>query len=82
MKEGLLWFDNDPKRALADKVKRAASCYQTKFHRKPTVCYVNLVDLNEPLESVGSVDLRPAKNVLRHHLWIGEEDPLRNAEAA
>ena len=82
MKEGLLWFDDDPKRDLSDKVKRAVDGYQAKFHRKPTVCYVNSADLNEQLETVGSVNLRTAKNVLRYHLWVGVEDKVRHAQTS
>ena len=79
MKEGLLWFDNDPKRSLSEKIKRAATRYQSKFSRKPTVCYLNHADYSGKLENVNGIMLRSAHNVLRHHLWIGvEEQKLRS----
>ena len=46
MKEGLLWYDNDPKRSLSVKVDQAVTRYRAKFGRKPTVCYLNEADLN------------------------------------
>ena len=45
MKEGLLWFDNDPQRKLAEKVSRAAARYQVKFGCRPTICYLNAGEL-------------------------------------
>lgn len=73
MKEGLLWFDSDPRRKLADKVSQAATRYQVRFGRRPTVCYLNEADLNGAGEVKG-IRLQAKSNVLRHHFWIGEED--------
>ena len=41
MVEGLLWFDADPKRDIADKVAVAADRYQVKFGRRSNLCYVH-----------------------------------------
>ncbi len=38
---GLLWFDDDPRRDLKQKVADAAKRYAEKFGRPPTVCYVH-----------------------------------------
>jgi hypothetical protein len=35
MREGLLWYDNDPKKGLPAKVAEAAQAYQRKFGRRP-----------------------------------------------
>jgi hypothetical protein len=51
VQEGLLWFDADPKRDLADKVARAADRYRFKFGRRPDLCYVHTSVLDN-----GSVD--------------------------
>jgi hypothetical protein len=37
MREGLLWYDNDPKKALTVKVAEAAQAYQRKFGQRPPV---------------------------------------------
>ena len=71
MREGLLWYDNDPARRLPDKVKRAATRYQARFGQKPTLCYVNLAEFDDKIEEVNGIQLRPVSNILRHHLWLG-----------
>lgn len=82
MKEGLLWFDKDPRRKLADKIRQAATRYQVKFGQKPTVCYLNAADLDGQIQEVNGIQLRTAANVLRHHFWIGVEQEPRLAKAA
>jgi hypothetical protein len=77
MQEGLLWFDADPKRDLAEKVARAAERYRRKFGRQPNLCYVNAHALDQGSLELGGVRLVPAANVLKHHFWIGEEDGPR-----
>jgi len=82
MQEGLLWFDADPKRSLAEKVKRAADRYRYKFGRRPNLCYINPATLGDgPVECHG-VRLVPATNVLKHHFWIGVEDSEKLSKAA
>jgi hypothetical protein len=76
MKEGLLWFDNNPRRKLVDKIDQAATRYQVKFGRKPTVCYLNVADLNGQSDEVTGIRLQAVPNVLRHHLWIGVDRKL------
>jgi hypothetical protein len=41
MREGLLWFDDDPRRRLKEKILQAAARYQRKFGAAPDVCYVS-----------------------------------------
>jgi len=73
MKEGLLWFDNDPQRKIADKIKQAAKRYQTRLHCKPTVCYVNAGEFDGKIDEVDGIHLKPAANIRPHYLWIGVE---------
>ena len=79
MEKGLLWFDDDPGRDLAQKVGRAARHYQRKFGRRPNVCYVHPALLSGKRRRVGRVQVTPLSSVLRHHFWIGEEDNSRRA---
>jgi hypothetical protein len=81
MKEGLLWFDNDPRRRLAEKVSQAATRYQVKFGQRPTICYVNEAELNGQEREVGGVKIQPVPDVLRHHFWVGVENETVVAEA-
>jgi hypothetical protein len=81
MQVGLLWFDNDPRRALSVKVTDAATRYREKFGSQPDTCYVNQTELNGPglVLAVPGNDKRklrvvPAFNILPSHFWVGEED--------
>jgi hypothetical protein len=82
MKEGLLWFDNDPRRKLVDKISQAATRYQVRFGRKPTVCYLNVADLNGQSDEIKGIRLQVGSNVQRHHFWIGVDDETVTAKAA
>ncbi len=82
MKEGLLWYDNDPKRSLSVKVDQAAARYRAKFGRKPTICYLNEIDLNGHADEVQGIRLQSKTNVLPHHLWVGEENDTQLVKAA
>lgn len=83
MEIGLLWYDNDPKRALEDKIGQAAQRYRDKYGRWPNTCYVHpqvMADragqernltcrLQNPKTMIRVIS---ASNVLLHHYWVGE----------
>ena len=75
MKTGLLWFDDDPRRELEDKVLRAAVHYEQKYGRMPNLCFVHPGAFNgngkRRVKKAGKVDIRPGRSVLRHHFWLG-----------
>ena len=70
---GMLWFDDDAKRSLGDKVARAVDYYKTKYGTVPTICFVNPATLKtkDAPDTAGGVQLRSARNVLVDHFWIG-----------
>jgi hypothetical protein len=82
MKTGLLWYDNDPMRELAEKVERAAAHYERKFGRPPDLCLVHpsLVDgkgkhsKSGAPASAGEVQIRPGRAVLPNHFWLGVDE--------
>ena len=75
MEIGMLWFDDDGKRTLDEKVTRAAEHYRTKYGAAPTVCFVNptMLPRNAP-ELAAGMQLRPARNIMVNHFWIGVGD--------
>lgn len=75
MKIGLLWFDNDSKRSLEEKVNAGAARYQEKFGTKPNACYVNPVMLEGKGVYVNGLKVMTADNVLPHHFFIGVQEP-------
>lgn len=82
MREGLLWFDNDPNRQLSDKISRAVTRYQTRFGRRPTTCYLNERDFDSRLARINGVQLKPVSDVRPNHFWLGVEQDSRAAKAA
>ncbi len=82
MREGLLWFDNDPQSKLTDKINRAAVRYQAKFGRRPTTCYVNAAEFNDQIQEINGIRLRAMTNILRHHFWIGVDNETMLPKAA
>jgi hypothetical protein len=74
---GWLWFDDDPKTSLEEKVSLASARFRQKFGRAPRVCYVSLTALGETQPAPGPVQVRGASNVLRgHFLFVVEEQPV------
>lgn len=69
---GMLWYDDDAKRKLEDKVSRAVAYYRTKYGTQPNVCFVNPAVLanGQATVTVG-VHVRPARTILPHHFWLG-----------
>ena len=70
MKVGMLWLDDDKKTTLEDKVLRAAAYYREKYGRAPNLCLVNKSTVEEA-QQVGQIHIRPVKNVLPNHFWVG-----------
>ena len=77
IKDGLLWFDDDPTRATGDKIARAAQRYRQKYGHSPDVCYVHPAHLKEGVLGMGlskEIKVLPAKSVLPHHFWMGMKE--------
>jgi hypothetical protein len=75
VKLGWLWFDNDPRTTLEEKVSRAAGRYAQKFGRKPRLCYVHQDALDQRQAFCGSLQLKSASNVQPgHFLFVVDEE--------
>lgn len=87
MKTGLLWYDDNPGRTLADKITAAANRYRQKTGKAANVCFVHPSALSDnsdgaPVKKVGEVEVRTRRTVLIHHFWVGrrvEVAPVRRA---
>ena len=73
MREGLLWFDDDPRKQLEEIVSSAAKHYKAKHGRSPNLCYVHssALDGNGQVHKAGKVEIRTGRSVLPNHFWIG-----------
>jgi hypothetical protein len=74
MKEGLLWYDDNPTTTLEEKAAQAAVRHLKKLGRLPNICYVHPSALNGRKTSrAGDIRIAPLATVLRHHFWLGRE---------
>jgi hypothetical protein len=80
MNIGMLWYDDDTKRQLSDKVARAAAHYRAKYGLTPTLCFVHPSMLPQGPETTAGVQVRPANLVMVNHFWIGVDDPAARPE--
>jgi hypothetical protein len=71
VKVGLLWFDDDPRRPLSEKIEEAAQRYREKFGVDPDTCYVNPATLGDGKVNGTRVRVVPATQILPHHLLLG-----------
>lgn len=74
MEIGMLWFDNDPKKSLTQKIIEAADYYRHKYGRVPNSARVNVKALDVAEFHVGIVTVKPLRCILPGHLWIGMEE--------
>ena len=70
MNVGMMWFDDDPKTTLVDKIERAAKYYRQKYGLNPNVCFVNPSLLPEPAPKV-NIAIVPYQPILKWNFWIG-----------
>ena len=78
MRVGMLWYDDDRRQELGDKVGRAANHYRSKYGRIPNLCMANPKTLGKnPPNEVEGLKLRPSGAVLPNHFWLGVDDKPR-----
>lgn len=82
MKTGMLWFDNNPRTDLMTKVSEAVVYYTGKYGRKPDLCFVHPSMLGENPPRSNSIEVRPNRQVLPNHLWLGILEPDRGTAQA
>ena len=72
---GMLWYDDDSKRRLDEKVARAVEFYRAKYGVQPTECYVHpgLLPVDQQAMAAG-VRVRGNRTVIKNHLWLGVGD--------
>jgi hypothetical protein len=71
MKIGMLWYNNDPKITLTDKIAKAAAYYQQKYGQSPDLCFVHPSMVKDAATKAGGVELRTSRSVRPNHFWIG-----------
>jgi hypothetical protein len=85
MEIGMLWFDNDKKASIPNKVEKAARYYHKKYGVNPDLCYMHpqmypggngkngssrKKGVQNPLK-IGQITVLENEQVMPDHLWIG-----------
>jgi hypothetical protein len=72
MKIGMLWFDNNPTRTLAQKIEEAAAYYQKKYGTTPNLAFVHpWMQTPGSSNNVDGIEVKTSKSILPNHIWIG-----------
>lgn len=79
MNFGMLWFDNDPKIALSEKIEEASAYYRKKYGQAPNQCIVNPVMLSDGRVKLSSLKITASPMILPNHLWIGFSTDINQA---
>jgi len=72
MREGLLWYDDDPGRDLAAKIARAVARFKRKYDLSATICYVHPSVVDKRCK-LGTIEVAPLPTILLHHFYICHE---------
>jgi hypothetical protein len=69
----LVWYDNDRKRKLEEKVAQAAERYTERFGVAPAIVLLNPAQAGEA-EVVAGIPVRATSLVLPNHVYIGVDE--------
>jgi hypothetical protein len=70
---GMLWYQDDPKMTLEEKVAEAVDYYRAKYHRQPNACYVHpaLLSPDGAAKVMCDVRVQASGAVIKDHFWLG-----------
>ncbi len=66
-----MWYDGDPKRAINEKIERAAEYYRQKRGVRPNTCVINPDTVRENSVVFPGIKIAIAPDVVPDHFWIG-----------
>ena len=61
------WFDDTPKKSVAEKIQEAVERYVSKFDETPNVCLVNKGDVI----AYEGIEVKAVEYVRPNHFWVG-----------
>lgn len=81
MDTGMLWYDDDKKRSLIEKVLRAVTFYTNKYGRPPTECYVHPSLIPGP-GVIAGCRMHASHLIMVNHFWLGIEPAASETKAS
>ena len=73
MKIGMLWFKDDKKMSLKEKLEEAAAFYLNKYGSMPNTCFVHPSTFEGKILTEAGMKVQKDKEVMENHYWIGVE---------
>jgi hypothetical protein len=67
----LMWYDDDRKKTVTEKIATALAAYEERFHARANVV---LVHTDEVGEAPAPVQVRPQPFIQRSNFYVGIED--------
>jgi hypothetical protein len=67
-----VWYDDNAKKPLSDKLEEAIAAYIARFNIQPSVLLVNVADLLETTK----LQVRVERTVQPNSFWLGYEDAV------
>jgi len=73
MVNGMMWFDDNNKRSLEQKIRMAVNYFELKYKRKPEIVVISPKEAaqGEGLPRIPGLDVQNQEVVLPHHFWVG-----------
>lgn len=73
MINAMMWFDDDKKRSLEQKIDQAIKYYAIKYKQKPELVLINPAELKpgEQLPHPNGLSVEGLNIILPHHIWVG-----------
>ena len=75
MREGLLWYNDNPKLPLAAKIEEAVRRYRVKFGESPDLCFVHPDALAESAELPNFITVAARATIRPNNFWVGVKRP-------
>ena len=70
MKEGMLWYVNDPGSDIAESIGKAVDFFKGKYGYGPLACYVPSTALESEFLFDDTLKVIPDDKVIKNHLWL------------
>ena len=67
----LMWFDDDRKKTVTEKIATALAAYEERFHARANVVLVNAEEVGE---APASVQVRAQPFIQRSNFYVGFEE--------
>jgi hypothetical protein len=70
MKEGMLWYDSQGGKNIAESISSAIEFFTNKYGTKPQECYLNPSQCAGEVDEIGEVKIVPSEKMIENHIWL------------